>query len=355
MHINETLNNKELSVIEFINIVVNSAQEVEENKKSIFNLENNISKIAVKVDCLLEKLDTLSKVDENIKKINDQLENQNKQIITVQQEKRYLENQLQGKERDIERLNIELKTTKDDYINKASENMKIEENLSVLKQKYSEIKNRLEFTDEKLQKNESELQEMGKKAKEKEKIIEKLKEDIEVLTSKNNILQNQLNVWHENLNVYSDLLEKIRNCSSMKEFYQKIGLDDCSEESKILKLVIAIGKEKQFSKNLYDFMKTEKKQNKKELSYDEKQVYDAVNKCYRMAANVEFDLFVLPDKKSVLEDCSDKMDFDAKDMEDLMDSKNKGFKITKIIYVPALLSLDNGEIVGKCLVEGKMS
>ena len=38
-----------------------------------------------------------------------------------------------------------------------------------------------------------------------------------------------------------------------------------------------------------------------------------------------------------------------------MDSKNKGFKITKIIYVPALLSLDNGEIVGKCLVEGKMS
>ena len=220
---------------------------------------------------------------------------------------------------------------------------------------YSEIKNKLEFTDEKLQKNESELQEMGKKAKEKEKIIEKLKEDIEVLTSKNNILQNQLNVWHENLNVYSDLLEKIRNCSSMKEFYQKIGLDDCSEESKILKLVIAIGKEKQFSKNLYDFMKTEKKQNKKELSYDEKQVYDAVNKCYRMAANVEFDLFVLPDKKSVLEDCSDKMDFDAKDMEDLMDSKNKGFKIAKIIYVPALLSLDNGEIVGKCLVEGKMS
>ena len=68
-----------------------------------------------------------------------ELENQNKQIITVQQEKRYLENQLQGKERDIERLNIELKTTKDDYINKASENMKIEERITKIEERNKRV------------------------------------------------------------------------------------------------------------------------------------------------------------------------------------------------------------------------
>lgn len=353
------MDNNSITLVEFFHKVIIATENAETSKNSISSLENRLDSYHKNMtDCINNLESKLNLQNEDIKTVKNILgflNNREKEYLDMVNIIKSKVNNLEQKfdkaidvEKELNAKNIELNNSFKLLEEKRNE-------AAILNGRFSDLQKRLDSAEKALENTKSECDEMGKKSKKK---IELLQSTIEELNDKNNNLINNINIlqmniqkWDNCVSVYRYLLEQLNKCVSMKGFYDEIGLKDGDDTEKVLKLIIAIGKEKKFSRDLYNFMKNIKREHPEKLNEDEKNVYDAVNQCYKMACNINFDVFVLPGKKSVLEDSSSQVEFDGREMEDLADPKNKSLKYANEIYIPAIISLDNEQLESRCIVK----
>lgn len=190
---------------------------------------------------------------------------------------------------------------------------------------------------------ESALKEERNKISEKDKIIgelegklKKYENDLSDETENLQKLNNELNAWKELASHYEPLNEAMKNCSTFA------GLISEKKIEKISDLIKAIGETIDFAKAVHQCAKDEKKkQNEPEpITEAEKQVYRAINACYKYIWQIEFDIFVLPGRKSIDEEFT-KTDFDRNEVENMQNPKDKSCKFTQQVYVPMLLARHN--------------
>ena len=134
-----------------------------------------------------------------------------------------------------------------------------------------------------------------------------------------------------------------------KDLLSQRGIND-EEKSSMLKLAEVLGESYTIAEDMYEQMKSAKKENKELLTNAEGIVYSLLNQYYREHNNIEVDIFTLPGEQNFEQDFV-KTDFNKNEQEDLTDpvgAKNRKFAAK--VYVPRL-NRDNGNMIRKAIVE----
>ena len=134
-----------------------------------------------------------------------------------------------------------------------------------------------------------------------------------------------------------------------KDLLSQRGIND-EEKSSMLKLAEVLGESYTIAGDMYEQIKSAKKENKEPLTHAEGIVYSLLNKYYREHNNIEVDIFTLPGEQKFEQDFI-KTDFNKNEQEDLTDPvAGKNRKFAAKVYVPRF-NRDNGNMMKKAIVE----
>lgn len=314
------INNIVHSQAEFINMLIAMENRLINRIGDVEELKNNIGaceqQIAVK--------------DSNINNLNEELveiKNDNKEMRTSVQN---LQNDLKNKNELIADKSAEAKE---------------------MGKKLDKAKEKIERLIDSLDKMEEELKDVKAARDMAENTASELKNKLIETETFNKNQQKVIDQWSVLTYDYRELLQALTECPAMDTFMVEQKISKEINTQNIFRLAMAIGMNNEFAVNLYNSMKNTKKVSKEEIDDTEKRVYAAVNKCYRTACGIKYDIFVLPPDSLVTNDFS-KIKFDRNCMEDLSDPRNKEFKFAEKVYVPALRSLTSTNLFGKSQVGG---
>ena len=151
------------------------------------------------------------------------------------------------------------------------------------------------------------------------------------------------------LQPYHEIYKAFVACPVFKNLLSQRGIND-EEKSSMLKLAEVLGESYTIAEDMYEQMKSAKKENKELLTNAEGIVYSLLNQYYREHNNIEVDIFTLPGEQNFEQDFV-KTDFNKNEQEDLTDpvgAKNRKFAAK--VYVPRL-NRDNGNMIRKAIVE----
>ena len=151
------------------------------------------------------------------------------------------------------------------------------------------------------------------------------------------------------LQPYHEIYKAFVACPVFKDLLSQRGIND-EENSSMLKLAEVLGESYTIAEDMYEQMKSAKKENKELLTNAEGIVYSLLNQYYREHNNIEVDIFTLPGEQNFEQDFV-KTDFNKNEQEDLTDpvgAKNRKFAAK--VYVPRL-NRDNGNMIRKAIVE----
>ncbi len=148
--------------------------------------------------------------------------------------------------------------------------------------------------------------------------------------------------WTSSANIYEPVRTAITKCAIFRPIVEKYDLDDMSDTG-LLVYAQAIGKTDSFAFEIYNTALENKKQTKEYMTYDEAEVYDALNKVYG------YDVFALPGGQNITENFN-RTYFDASTSIYLHSPREKGLPYTTGIYVPILMNKD-GRVSNKAYVD----
>ena len=178
---------------------------------------------------------------------------------------------------------------------------------------------------------------------------EKLSTQLSTSEEKAQELEQELAKVDALLQPYHEIYKAFVACPVFKNLLSQRGIND-EEKSSMLKLAEVLGESYTIAGDMYEQIKSAKKENKEPLTNAEGIVYSLLNQYYRENNNIEVDIFTLPGEQNFEQDFV-KTDFNKNEQEDLTDpSGAKNRKFAAKVYVPRL-NRDNGNMMKKAIVE----
>ena len=378
----EELNKKILDkekVEQLIKDAVNTA--LEENfslyfaKAAKLSLEEDLLYLRNAVDQLVAPLktnvDDLKKtLEENhLRDVNElrikqkQLDDKEAELYIAKEEATNLQNQLAMQETEmgrkkekIKNLELQVDELKQKLADKKAEAEKLSAQLSTSEEKAEGLEKKLSDSEEKAEKLSTDLSASEEKAEGLEQELsdskaeaEKLSNELSISEEKAQVLEQELAKVDALLQPYHEIYKAFVACPVFKNLLSQRGIND-EEKSSMLKLAEVLGESYTIAGDMYEQIKSAKKENKEPLTHEEGIVYSLLNKYYREHNNIEVDIFTLPGEQNFEQDFV-KTDFNKNEQEDLTDpSGAKNRKFAAKVYVPRF-NRDNGNMMKKAIVE----
>ena len=292
-----------------------------------------------------------------------QLDDKEAELYIAKEEATNLQNQLAMQETEMGRKKEkikELESQVDELMQKLeakkAEAADLATKLSVSDKKAEELETKLFDSEEKAEKLSTDLRTSEEKAEGLEQELsdskaeeEKLSTQLSTSEEKAQELEQELAKVDALLQPYHEIYKAFVACPVFKNLLSQRGIND-EEKSSMLKLAEVLGESYTIAGDMYEQIKSAKKENKEPLTNAEGIVYSLLNQYYREHNNIEVDIFTLPGEQNFEQDFV-KTDFNKNEQEDLTDpSGAKNRKFAAKVYVPRF-NRDNGNMMKKAIVE----
>ena len=336
-------------------------------KKEATNLQNQLAMQETEMGRKKEKIKNLElQVDELKQKLADkkaEAEKLSAQLSTSEEKAEGLEKKLSDSEEKAEKLSTDLRTSEakgKELEAKLSDSKvkaeKLSAQLSTSEEKAEGLEKKLSDSEEKAEKLSTDLSASEEKAEGLEQELsdskaeaEKLSNELSISEEKAQVLEQELAKVDALLQPYHEIYKAFVACPVFKNLLSQRGIND-EEKSSMLKLAEVLGESYTIAGDMYEQIKSAKKENKEPLTHEEGIVYSLLNKYYREHNNIEVDIFTLPGEQNFEQDFV-KTDFNKNEQEDLTDpSGAKNRKFAAKVYVPRF-NRDNGNMMKKAIVE----
>lgn len=320
--------------------------EMGRKKEKIKELESQVDELMQKLEAkkaeaadLATKLSVSDKKAEELEtKLFDSEEKAEKlstDLRTSEEKAEGLEQELSDSKAEVAKLSTQLSTSEE----KAEG---LEKKLSDSEEKAAKLSTELSASEDKVQGLEQELSDSKAEA-------EKLSNELSISEEKAQGLEQELAKVDALLQPYHEIYKAFVACPVFKNLLSQRGIND-EEKSSMLKLAEVLGESYTIAGDMYEQIKSAKKENKEPLTHEEGIVYSLLNQYYREHNNIEVDIFTLPGEQNFEQDFV-KTDFNKNEQEDLTDpvaAKNRKFAAK--VYVPRF-NRDNGNMMKKAIVE----
>ena len=292
-----------------------------------------------------------------------QLDDKEAELFIAKEEATNLQNQLAMQETEmgrkkekIKKLELQVDELKQKLADKKAEAEKLSAQLSTSEEKAEGLEKKLSDSEEKAEKLSTDLSASEEKAEGLEQELsdskaeaEKLSNELSISEEKAQVLEQELAKVDALLQPYHEIYKAFVACHVFKNLLSQRGIND-EEKSSMLKLAEVLGESYTIAGDMYEQIKSAKKENKEPLTHEEGIVYSLLNKYYREHNNIEVDIFTLPGEQNFEQDFV-KTDFNKNEQEDLTDpSGAKNRKFAAKVYVPRF-NRDNGNMMKKAIVE----
>ena len=292
-----------------------------------------------------------------------QLDDKEAELFIAKEEATNLQNQLAMQETEmgrkkekIKNLELQVDELKQKLADKKAEAEKLSAQLSTSEEKAEVLEKKLSDSEEKAEKLSTDLSASEEKAEGLEQELsdskaeaEKLSNELSISEAKAQGLEQELAKVDALLQPYHEIYKAFVACPVFKNVLSQRGIND-EEKSSMLKLAEVLGESYTIAGDMYEQIKSAKKENKEPLTHEEGIVYSLLNKYYREHNNIEVDIFTLPGEQNFEQDFV-KTDFNKNEQEDLTDpSGAKNRKFAAKVYVPRF-NRDNGNMMKKAIVE----
>ena len=336
--------------------------------EDLLYLRNAVDQLVVplkaNVDDLKKTLEENHLRDVNELRIKQkQLDDKEAELYIAKEEATNLQNQLAMQETEMGRkkekikmLELQVDELKQKLADKKAEAEKLSAQLSTSEEKAEGLEKKLSDSEEKAEKLSTDLRTSEAKGKELEAKLsdskakaEKLSAQLSTSEEKAQELEQELAKVDALLQPYHEIYKAFVACPVFKNLLSQRGIND-EEKSSMLKLAEVLGESYTIAGDMYEQIKSAKKENKEPLTNAEGIVYSLLNQYYREHNNIEVDIFTLPGEQNFEQDFV-KTDFNKNEQEDLTDpSGAKNRKFAAKVYVPRL-NRDNGNMMKKAIVE----
>ena len=308
-------------------------------KEEATNLQNQLAMQETEMGRKKEKIKNLElQVDELKQKLADkkaEAEKLSAQLSTSEEKAEGLEKKLSDSEEKAEKLSTDLRTSE-------AKGKELEAKLFDSKAEAEKLSTELSASEEKAEGLEQELSDSKAEAA-------KLSTQLSTSEAKAQGLERELAKVDALLQPYHEIYKAFVACPVFKDVLSQRGIND-EEKSSMLKLAEVLGESYTIAGDMYEQIKSAKKENKEPLTHEEGIVYSLLNKYYREHNNIEVDIFTLPGEQNFEQDFV-KTDFNKNEQEDLTDpSGAKNRKFAAKVYVPRF-NRDNGNMMKKAIVE----
>ena len=336
-------------------------------KEEATNLQNQLAMQETEMGRKKEKIKNLElQVDELKQKLADkkaEAEKLSAQLSTSEEKAEGLEKKLSDSEEKAEKLSTDLRTSEakgKELEAKLSDSKAEAEKLSTelsaseeksqgLEQELSDSKAEAEKLSTDLRTSEAKGKELEAKLSDSKEKAEKLSNDLSASEAKAQGLEQELAKVDALLQPYHEIYKAFVACPVFKDVLSQRGIND-EGKSSMLKLAEVLGESYTIAGDMYEQIKSAKKENKEPLTHEEGIVYSLLNQYYREHNNIEVDIFTLPGEQNFEQDFV-KTDFNKNEQEDLTDpSGAKNRKFAAKVYVPRF-NRDNGNMMKKAIVE----
>ena len=323
-------------------------QETEMGRK-----KEKIKKLELQVDDLMQKLeakkaeaaDLATKLSVSEAKGKD-LE---KKLSDSEAEAAKLSNDLSASVEKVQGLEQELSDSKAEAEKLSTDLSASEAKAEGLAQELSDSKAEAEKLSTDLSASEDKAQGLEQELSDSKAEAEKLSTQLSTSEEKAQELEQELAKVDALLQPYHEIYKAFVACPVFKNLLSQRGIND-EEKSSMLKLAEVLGESYTIAGDMYEQIKSAKKENKEPLTNAEGIVYSLLNQYYREHNNIEVDIFTLPGEQNFEQDFV-KTDFNKNEQEDLTDpSGAKNRKFAAKVYVPRL-NRDNGNMMKKAIVE----
>ena len=323
-------------------------QETEMGRK-----KEKIKKLELQVDDLMQKLeakkaeaaDLATKLSVSEAKGKD-LE---KKLSDSEAEAAKLSNDLSASVEKVQGLEQELSDSKAEAEKLSTDLSSSEAKAEGLAQELSDSKAEAEKLSTDLSASEDKAQGLEQELSDSKAEAEKLSTQLSTSKEKAQELEQELAKVDALLQPYHEIYKAFVACHVFKDLLSQRGIND-EEKSSMLKLAEVLGESYTIAGDMYEQIKSAKKENKEPLTHAEGIVYSLLNKYYREHNNIEVDIFTLPGEQKFEQDFI-KTDFNKNEQEDLTDpSGAKNRKFAAKVYVPRF-NRDNGNMMKKAIVE----
>ena len=295
-----------------------------------------VAPLKANVDDLKKTLEENHLRDVNELRIKQkQLDDKEAELYIAKEEATNLQNQLAMQETEMGRKKEKIKN--------------LELQVDELKQKLADKKAEAEKLSAQLSTSEEKAEGLEQELSDSKAEAEKLSNELSISEEKAQVLEQELAKVDALLQPYHEIYKAFVACPVFKNLLSQRGIND-EEKSSMLKLAEVLGESYTIAGDMYEQIKSAKKENKEPLTHEEGIVYSLLNKYYREHNNIEVDIFTLPGEQNFEQDFV-KTDFNKNEQEDLTDpSGAKNRKFAAKVYVPRF-NRDNGNMMKKAIVE----
>ena len=308
-------------------------------KEEATNLQNQLAMQETEMGRKKEKIKTLElQVDDLMQKLEAkkaEAADLATKLSVSEAKGKDLEKKLSDSEAEVAKLSTDLSASVEKV-------QGLEQELSDSKAEAEKLSTDLSASEDKAQGLEQELSDSKAEA-------EKLSTQLSTSEEKAQELEQELVKVDALLQPYHEIYKAFVACPVFKNLLSQRGIND-EEKSSMLKLAEVLGESYTIAGDMYEQIKSAKKENKEPLTNAEGIVYSLLNQYYREHNNIEVDIFTLPGEQNFEQDFV-KTDFNKNEQEDLTDpSGAKNRKFAAKVYVPRL-NRDNGNMMKKAIVE----
>ena len=323
-------------------------QETEMGRK-----KEKIKKLELQVDDLMQKLEAkkaeaadlatkLSVSEAKGKDLEKKLSDSEAEAAKLSTDLSASVEKVQGLEQELSDSKAEAEKLSTDLSSSEAKAEGLAQELSDSKAEAEKLSTDLSASEDKAQGLEQELSDSKAEA-------EKLSTQLSTSEEKAQELEQELAKVDALLQPYHEIYKAFVACHVFKDLLSQRGIND-EEKSSMLKLAEVLGESYTIAGDMYEQIKSAKKENKEPLTHAEGIVYSLLNKYYREHNNIEVDIFTLPGEQKFEQDFI-KTDFNKNEQEDLTDpSGAKNRKFAAKVYVPRF-NRDNGNMMKKAIVE----
>lgn len=336
-------------------------------KEEATNLQNQLAMQETEMGRKKEKIKKLElQVDELKQKLADkkaEAEKLSEQLSISEEKAEGLKQELSDSKAEAAKLSTDLRTSEAKgrdleakLFDSKAEAEKLSAQLSTSEEKAEGLEKKLSDSEEKAEKLSTDLSASEEKAEGLEQELsdskaeaEKLSNELSISEAKAQVLEQELAKVDALLQPYHEIYKAFVACHVFKNLLSQRGIND-EEKSSMLKLAEVLGESYTIAGDMYEQIKSAKKENKEPLTHEEGIVYSLLNKYYREHNNIEVDIFTLPGEQNFEQDFV-KTDFNKNEQEDLTDpSGAKNRKFAAKVYAPRF-NRDNGNMMKKAIVE----
>ncbi|MBQ9479305.1 MAG: hypothetical protein IJU71_07110, partial [Selenomonadaceae bacterium] len=259
-----------------------------------------------------------------------------------QQEIDRLNGEVDGKQQEIDRLNGEV-DGKQNEINGLNGQLNEKNNaIDALNGQLNDKQNEIDGLNDR-------IGEFRRRLDEDQTLLSDLNRRIGELRGTVTNLQSDLDAWDQLTQPYIELILALRDCPTFESILQENKVEGSNPEQ-LVAIVSAVGKTIDFAKSVQACALKLKKEDAQPMTDDEIKVYVAINKCYRKAWGVNFDVFVLPGGKKPVDSPFNKAPFDKNEAINMTNPNDKQSRFMTAVYVPLICSR-NGNVYSKAQIK----